>query len=270
VVLHEWSVPEEADVEDMEVVKAANPFSGITIESLREKKESPTMTLTHWRRFVCNLPTRSSQAAITEAEWHAAQTDKKIPKGEPIWLGLDVAWKWDTTAAVPLWWKNPEFRLLGDPRILTPPSDGNMLDPYLVQHAIAELHERNPIEMVVMDMSGAADLAAWIQTELGAEVVEHPQGLPMQVKIFNSFMEALRQGWLFHTGDPELRRHVMNAIARMLPRGDSVFERQVASRYTNQERRVIDALDAAAMVHYVAAQNAAQLPKAKPKVISLV
>lgn len=68
-------------------MKQANPFSGITVESLARKRSSPTMTLQHWRRFVCNLATRSTAAAITEAEWFAAATDERIPAGEPVWLG---------------------------------------------------------------------------------------------------------------------------------------------------------------------------------------
>src|SRR5207253_2353154 len=58
IVLHEWAVPDEADPDDIEAVKAANPFSGISVEMLREKRASPTMTVHHWLRFVCNRPTR--------------------------------------------------------------------------------------------------------------------------------------------------------------------------------------------------------------------
>jgi len=97
-VLHEWAVPEKADVEDFAAVKAANPFSGVTIDGLKDKYGSPTMTMQHWRRFVCNLPTRADDAAIQEAEWGNARTKEAIPVGEPIYLGLDVAYKWDTTA----------------------------------------------------------------------------------------------------------------------------------------------------------------------------
>src|SRR5262245_45591507 len=87
LVLHEWAIPEGADIEDMDLVKAANPFSGISVAQLQRKRDSPTQTDDHWRRFVCNLPTRSVKAAITEAEWQEARTDEEIPPGEPIWLG---------------------------------------------------------------------------------------------------------------------------------------------------------------------------------------
>jgi phage terminase large subunit-like protein len=144
VLLHEWAVAEDGDVEDMAVVKAANPFSGVTVESLEEKRSSPTMTLQHWRRFVCNLPTRGEFAAIQEAEWEAARVDDEIPVGEPIWLGLDLGWIYDTTAMVPLWMRDDEYRLLGPATILEPPRDGTQLDAHRVEEALRGIHERNP------------------------------------------------------------------------------------------------------------------------------
>ena len=33
MVLHRWAVPDDGDVEDLGQVAAANPFSGITVES---------------------------------------------------------------------------------------------------------------------------------------------------------------------------------------------------------------------------------------------
>lgn len=250
LVLHEWAVPVGDDVDDFEVVKRANPFSGVTVDSLREKRGSPTMTLSHWRRFVCNLPTRAEGAAITEAEWFAARTDEEIPVGVPIWLGLDVAWKWDTTAAVPLWMPEPTKRILGPATVLTPPRDGNSLDPELVEDALRRIHERNPIHTVVMDMSRAEQLASWIAKELGSAVIDRTQTNQFAVLDYNHFMEGLRSGWLKHQGDPDMTKHALNAIARPLAFGDSRFDRPSQSRSgPEQERRVIDALTAASMVH---------------------
>jgi phage terminase large subunit-like protein len=253
LVLHEWAVPESGDVEDFELVARANPFSGITPEKLRAKFETPSMTLAHWRRFTCNLPTRSTTAAIEEAEWEAAATDEEIPAGEPVFLGLDVAWKWDTTAMVPLWWRDDEFRLLGPATVLVPPRDGTSLDPNLVEQALTDIHERNPLHTVVMDTSRAEYVASWIDAEFGATVVDRPQSNVFAAMDFDKFMEALRNGWLKHSGDRELTRHAMNAVARVLPHGDARFDRPAkGQKGPEQDRRVIDALIAAAMAHSVA------------------
>jgi phage terminase large subunit-like protein len=270
VVLHEWAVSEKAKVEDFKVVKAANPFSGITILNLREKFRSPTMTMGHWLRFVCNRPTRADNAAITEAEWAAAGVDyPAIPKGEPVWLGLDVAWKWDTTAAVPLFWKDDDHRILGVPAILTPPRDGSSLDPNLVEKALLDIHARNPVHTVVMDSSRAEQLGSWIAEELGATVIDRAQTNLEAAQDYEAFMDALRNGWIHHPGDPVLTRHAMNAIARVLPTGKARFDRPSQARHwvAEQEHRVIDALTAAAMVHAAAAEAAKAPAKPKPFVV---
>jgi phage terminase large subunit-like protein len=250
-VLHEWAVPEGSDVEDLELVKAANPFSGVTLDYLREKRELPGMTVAHWSRFTCNLASRSEYAAVQEREWADAASTEEIPAGAPVWLGLDVAWKWDTTAMVPLWWRGDEFRLFGPAVVLEPPRDGASLDPHLVEAALVELHARNPLHTVVMDTIRAEQLAAWISEEFGATVVDRKQTNALAVDDYERFMEALRQGWLRHSGDRALTRHVLNAVARVLPGGDARFDRPSSSRKSPRQQnvRVIDALVAAAMVH---------------------
>lgn len=260
-ILHEWAVPEDGDVEDLELVASANPFSGVTVEKLRRKRNAPTMTVGHWRRFVCNLATWGENAAIMEGEWRAATVSDVIPDGEPRAIGLDVAWKWDTTAIVPYWQRDDHWRLFGPARILEPPRDGSSLDPARIEQAISEEHERGPIHTVVMDPTRAEQLAMWIRDEIGAEVVERGQSNTFAVMDYERFMEALRNGWLHHTGDPGLTRHVLNAIARMLPDGKARFDRPVSTRRgTGQDSRVIDALSAASMVHTVMTAPQADSP----------
>jgi phage terminase large subunit-like protein len=252
LILHEYAVPEGSDVTIMEVVKGANPLSTITLEQLQAKHDSPTMTPPHWRRFVCNLPTRSGSAAIQEAEWFGAETDERIPAGESISVGLDVAWKWDTTAIVPFWERDSEFRLLGPATILVPPRDGSSLDPNEIEAALLDIHEQNPIHTVVMDTNKGEQLAEWISQTFGCLVIDRPQTNAEAAEDFERFMEALRSGWLHHCGDPGLTRQVLNAVERLLPGGKSRFDRPAQTRVRNsleQDRRVIDALTAAAMVH---------------------
>lgn len=250
---HEYAVPEGGDVEDIPTVKLANPFSGITEASLAAKLAKPTMTMTHWRRFVCNLPTREERAAIQEAEWHDAATSDEIPAGESVWLGVDVAFKWDTTALVPLWMPEPPNRLLGPATILIPPRDGSSLEVDEIKRAIMVIHERNPIHTVVMDTSRAEDLAQWLRDTVTEAVIDRAQTNMLAVEDYDRFMAALRNGWLRHSGDAGLTRHALNAIARILPHGDARFDRVSQTRQGgNQEIRVIDALIAAAMVNSAA------------------
>lgn len=101
-----------------------------------------------------------------------------------------------------------------------------------------------------MDMSRAEQLAAWIESDIGAVVIDRSQSNVFAVQDYTRFMEALRGGILWHSGDPGLTRHVLNAIARLLPFGDARFDRPAEARVSSeQDRRVIDALTAAAMVN---------------------
>ncbi len=251
LLLHEWAVPEKGDTADFELVKRANPLKAITIDLLKRKWESPTTNLQHWRRFVCNLPTRSENAAIQEAEWHAAISDEQIPPGVPIWVGLDLAWKWDTTAVVPLYFKDSHFRLLGPATVLVPPRDGSSLDPNKVEKALIDIHHRNPIHTLVLDPNvGGEQMGEWAQQELGCAVVARSQANQFAAQDYTCFMEALKNGWLRHTGDRALTQHVLHAVARVLPDGRARFDRPSQTRQGgDQDRRVIDALSAAAMVH---------------------
>ena len=173
-VLHDWAVPEDGDVDDLELVARANPLGSITAESLREERESPDWNLGHWRRLTCNLPTRSELAAITEAEWFSAEVHDEIPEGEPVDVGIDFGWKGDTTAIQPLWCRDASYRLFDKGVTLVPPQNGNSLHPDAIKNAIVRVNERNPIRRFVIDISNAYDIAAWIEDEFGSAGAHRP------------------------------------------------------------------------------------------------
>lgn len=249
LVLHEWMVASDDLCSDMAAVKAANPLWSITEGTLREDFASPTMDLGDWKRLKCNRPTRSVQSAITDAEWDAAQVDVEIPAGAEIDAGLDIAFKWDTTALVPLW-RAPPFRLLGSASVLTPPRDGSSMHPDEIKNAVLEAASAFRLRTVVMDMERAADIAAWIEDELGVTVIDRAQTNKLACADYEAVMKGLRGGSLRHVGCPVLRRHALNAVARRLPGGDHRFDRPSSVRQNAraQDRRVIDALTAAGMV----------------------
>jgi phage terminase large subunit-like protein len=251
LVLHEWMVPSDELCSDMAAVKAANPLSTISEGTLSEDFASPTLDPGDWKRLKCNRPTRSVQSAITDKEWDDAQVTEEIPVGAAVDLGVDVAFKWDTTAFVPLY-QAPKYRLLGAAKILTPPRDGTTLHPDEIKQAMFDLAASYRIETVVMDTSGvgAIDVASWIEDEMHLTVIDRAQTPKLKVADFQAFMEGLRNGTVKHTGCPNLRSHVLHAIGRRLPGGDYIFDRpsQVRQNARMQDRRVIDALTAAAMV----------------------
>lgn len=248
IVLHEYMVASDEECSDLEKVKQANPLTSLSIDELREEFESPTLDIVNWKRLKCNRPTRSVKVAVSDQEWDEAETNQEIPSGAPIDVGLDVGWKWDTTALVPLW-VNESLRLLGAATILVPPRDGSTLHPDEIKDAFLTLNSDFSIQTVVMDTSKAEDIGSWVEDELNVRVVDRGQTNVPAVQDYAAFMEGLRNGTLKHTGHLGLREHVLNAIARRLPGGDYRFDRPSTSRWApEQDRRVIDALTAAAMV----------------------
>jgi phage terminase large subunit-like protein len=99
VVLHEFAVRDEKLIEDMAVVKAANPSPRITVESLAEKRSDPTMTEAHWRRFTCNIATADEgrELFIDPQAWAACGGGPPILDGATVCIGADGSRKWDTT-----------------------------------------------------------------------------------------------------------------------------------------------------------------------------
>lgn len=249
LVLHEWMVASDEECSDMAKVKAANPLWSITEQTLTEDYASPTMDLGDWKRLKCNRPTRSVISAITDKEWDDAHTDVEAPVGERIDVGLDWAPKWDTTALVGLW-NGPDFRVLGPVSVIVPPRDGSQLHPDEAKHALLEIANEYELGDIVMDTSHATDIAAWIEDEMHVTVIDRSQSNKFACADYQAFMDGLRNGTVKHNGDTDLRTHVLNAIARRLPGGDYRFDRPSASRRSvgMQDRRVIDALTAAAMV----------------------
>jgi phage terminase large subunit-like protein len=260
IVMHEWVVSDPRAINRMAAVKEANPLSIITEETLKDDFESPTTDLGDWKRLTCNIPSRTIQAAITDAEWEQAKATTQIPQDEHIDVGVDVAWKHDTFAIQPLW-RGPDFRLLGAPAILTPPRDGSTMHPDEVKEAFEMLISTNPIDAAVMDMERAEDIAAWLEDEHDIMVIDRPQGNANAVEDYDAFLNALRNGTLKHTGDRGLRNHVMNAIARRMPGDKKRFDRPSQSRARKRQNvRVIDALTAAAMVNHYADSGSVSEP----------
>jgi hypothetical protein len=167
-------------------------------------------------------------------------------------------------------------RIVGRAEVVTPPRNGTSTPPKKVRDAFIRVHLRNPIAVVAMDPSaGGAQIAEWLEAPtgevedpddpegtlpsydwelghgLGVEVVEVSPGNVVQCRVYDAWMEAIREGWLEHPHDAELTRHVLNAIAKRVSHDRYRFDRPSSSRAAKfQDVRVIDALVAASNVHW--------------------
>jgi phage terminase large subunit-like protein len=139
-VMHEWALESDDDLSDMVLVKQANPAPWQTVEALRERHDSPSMTPWQWARFACGVWVKGEGSAIQPQDWDALFEDGAgIPAGSPVWVGMDLGWVKDTTALVPLWWEREDRRVIGEPVILEPPGDGTLLDDRKIVGALLGL-----------------------------------------------------------------------------------------------------------------------------------
>jgi hypothetical protein len=189
-----------------------------------------------------------------------ARDGRAIPEGEPVDVGADFGWKHDTTAIVPLWAPDPAYMLFGVPEILTPPRDGSILVAGRSRRRFATSMSATRSAGVI-DPDRAAEIAVWLEEDLGVEVVEHLQTQPADGARLRAVDGGDAQPPDAHPRDPEFTEHVLNAVAKMLPDGRAAVRPSVTSRaQAGQRRRVIDALIAAAMVLSVAIAEANAVP----------
>jgi phage terminase large subunit-like protein len=253
-VMHEWALDVGADVHDMDAVKGANPASWQTPEALERRHASPSMTSWQWARFACGVWLQGEDTAIGPVEWAACATDDSPPDGLTWRLGLDVGWKEDTTAIVPLALADDGAVWIADPVVLVPPAQrGVALRKREVLDAVARLAEEYAASVVVLDPENDGEVVAQdIEDELGLEVVAHSQKPAPMAQAAERFYAAVREGKLHHPRNDILTRHVLNAHRKATDDGRWRFVKE-----NKQSRKVIDALIASAMVHNIAVEESA-------------
>ena len=128
--MHEWSLDPGDDHTDLRLIQAVNPASWLTDKLLQEELDSPSFTPWAHKRFRCGLWTAGEDGAIGEKEWSAcSEPGCEIPtNAEGVYVGVDLGFRWDTTAFVPVWRTDSGRVRVHTPAILSPPQDGTSLD----------------------------------------------------------------------------------------------------------------------------------------------
>ncbi len=100
--LFEWALNEKDDVDNMKVVKMANPSSFVTTKKLKDLRGSPSMTDTRWARRHCNRWVRSEGGWLEPALFDVCEREdlQEPPRDKPLILGYDHARSYDEAALV--------------------------------------------------------------------------------------------------------------------------------------------------------------------------
>lgn len=243
-VMHEWALGHDADVHDMRVVKRANPASWQTVEALRRRHDSPSMQPWQWQRFACGIWAAGEDSAISPKDWAACAGPVTFDADRPVWVGVDLGWKRDCTAIVPVQARDDDVTLVGEPVILTPPGDGTSLRVDQVMGALRGVLERWDVEAVVLDPNRDGEHVMQTLEADGVRVVEHSQDPSPMSLAAQRLSTAVTARRLVHPDHPALTAHVLAAQAKVV---DGDKWRLVKGRRS----RPIDAVIALAMVHSV-------------------
>lgn len=219
VILHEWAVPEDADVDDMAVVKRANPFSGISVDMLAEKRASPTMTRHHWLRFVCNRPDRDDDVWLGpdgDRLWRDTEDPYVLAPSARTWIGLDLAIKRDTSAAVVMQ-RRPDGRYHARLRVWVPTED-RPIDLTDVMQYVRDQAKAYKVEAVSYDPR-FFDVPAKMLADEGYPMAEVPQSVEHMSPAYGSLYEAIHRGQVTHEADAVFTSHVLSAVPRFSERG---------------------------------------------------
>lgn len=222
IVLHEWALPEEADPDDMVDVKAANPFSGVTVEMLEEKHDAPTMTAYHWLRYVCNRPTQDFSnwlGANAAVIWAGLEAGYEFVDGAPTWAGLDVGIKRDSSALVSFQ-QRPDGRWHMKAKFWIPGED-RPVDATDIMAEIRALDERYDLKAVSYDPR-FFDVPAATLLDEGLPVVEVPQSVERMTTVVGDMYQAIMGGIVTHDRDEQLMIQVLNAQPRFNDRGFTI------------------------------------------------
>lgn len=244
-VLHEWSLLNGDDLSDLELVKQANPLAAMTVEKLRERHDSPTMTPGQWSRFACNVWTDSQESWIKPEEWDACAGEPDL-SGLAVYSGVDIGQVFDSSAVCLAGWRGDKLHVtvrLWNPRPDKPVDIGE------VERHLLLVSERERLLEVAYDPARFGR-SAEILGERGLAVVEFPQSNTRMVEASNTLYDLIREGRIVHDGDAEVRSHVLAGVAAETESGWRISKRK--------SRKKIDALIALALAAQRAVTNESQ------------
>jgi phage terminase large subunit-like protein len=205
---------------NIKIVKKANPSSFVTEAELRRRRDSPSMQEIDWLRYACNQWHISADAWLDPGAWPAlAEPGVTIPDLAPVWLGVDIGLKYDSSAVVVIGPpRDSDGRLPVQGREFRPPGDGTALDLFEVENHIRELATKYRVQGVVYDRF-SFERSAQELSDSGLLCLEFPMTNERTVPACARLLEAVNRRELVHDGDPILQAHVEAGCVRQTERG---------------------------------------------------
>jgi phage terminase large subunit-like protein len=223
-LMHWYGLPPDAgdeyDIENPELVRACNPAPWISAEGLVRDLKQPGTDEYAWRRLHLNEWTKTKGVWLPTGAWAKLRAEFEIPAGAEVYVGVDVAHSYDTTAVA--WaWRTPAGRIVVRCKIWSRRAEApahEHVDDFYDENAVHvaekfildELGEQFKVREVVADPN-------YFGTELrriGRRFTTAPL-FPQSNEMTESVQEFYRlvdsdSGMLVHNGDRILALHLGN------------------------------------------------------------
>ncbi len=247
--LHEWSLEADDDLDDIDLVKTANPLAAMTADRLRARHDSPSMVPWQWARFACNVWTQGEEAWLPIGVWDRCEEPGSIPAGAPVWLGVDLGLKHDSAAIVAIAAEGDVYR--AEAQIILPPTDGTNLDIGAVEEAVRNHGRRFSVQAVAYD-PWRFERSAQMLGDEGLLLLEHPMTNARMAPESEALHEAIMAGRIIHDGDRDFATHVNAGVPTETERGWRLTKRKAKDK--------IDALIALLMAYDLATRESEPEP----------
>jgi len=171
----------------------------VDLDRITEECSDPSTTADDARRFYLGWPSEAPEDSwITPGQWEGCRTvGGRLDYDLPVFIGIDVALKHDTTAVVVV--QDQGARIFAEARIWTP-TPTQVLDLQAVEAHLRILAGRYSITEVVYDPRFFERSAQALSDE-GLPMVEFPQNHARMVPACGTAYEVIATGRLAHDGD---------------------------------------------------------------------
>jgi phage terminase large subunit-like protein len=194
----------DADIDDVESWRDANPSSWIDLDDLRlERDRLPEHV---FRRLHLNQWTAAEDAWLPTGAWERCEGDAAIPPGAPVTLGVDLGLKHDL-AAIAIVYLDPAGKAIVRAQVYVPPDDGSSLSIAKIEQGLRDLARAYDVQRVMYD-PWRFERSAQLLGDEGMLMIEHPMTNERTAPASERLYEAIVSGKLEHDGDLTLSAHV--------------------------------------------------------------
>jgi phage terminase large subunit-like protein len=261
-VMHEWALKKDEDLDDMKVVKLANPASWQTLAALHARHDSPSMLPWQWARFACGLWSSSEAWWLSGEDWNELAVADHLAPGDRITIGFDGSRVGDSTALVGCRVSDGLLELLGIWE--APPDLPHWEVPATeVDALLAEVMERFRVVRGFFDPPlWRSEIDGWAREFGDKAVTRYETAHSKMLAAVERFRTDVAAGTLHHAGDVVLNRHVLNAQTKEMRGGYMLAKDRAGSPHK------IDAAIAAVLAYEARAEVLAKTNNASRKVVS--